>query len=241
MLLFLLACDLPRDVPALSQRRHRRQLVAEARADTRPREAYPEALARLDLRRQDLARRHRAGEEVLDEARSAVLESVSEDIFPAWYGTEWDFYGTSQTPGQGQIACGYFVSTVLRDAGFEVERVRLAQQASENIIKSLVPSEAIRRYSRESVDGVLDEIEEQGDGLYLVGLDYHVAFVLREGERLDMCHSSVLDPGAVVCEPARSAPAMSSGYHVTGQLLQEPMLEAWLGGASIATVGTVTE
>ncbi len=215
--------------------------MAEARADTRPRDSYAESLARLDLRRQDLARRHRGGEDVFDEARGVVLESISEDIFPAWYGTLWDFYGTTETPGEGQIACGYFVSTVLRDAGFEVQRVRLAQQASENIIKSLVPAEDIRRYSREDVDVVLDGIESQGDGLYLVGLDYHVAFVLREGERLDMCHSSVLDPGAVVCEPARTAPAMVSGYHVTGRLLREPMLEAWLAGASIATVGTVTE
>jgi hypothetical protein len=44
---------------------------------------------------------------------------------------------TSETPGRGEIACGYFVSTVLRDAGFGVERVRLAQQASERIVRTL--------------------------------------------------------------------------------------------------------
>src|SRR5688500_17600336 len=54
---------------------------------------------------------------VIDEARAYLTQSVYNEVFPYWYGTGWDFNGTTETPGQGKIACGYFVSTVLRDAG----------------------------------------------------------------------------------------------------------------------------
>ena len=66
---------------------------------------------------------------MIAEARTVLTRSIYNDLLPAWYGTPWDFNGTSEVPQQGKIACGYFVSTILRDAGWKVERVRLAQQA----------------------------------------------------------------------------------------------------------------
>src|SRR5262249_4067776 len=101
---------------------------------------YRAVLAKLEAERAKLGLRYQqsagAAEraEVVAQARSIVTESIFKEIFPAWYGTPWDFYGTTEVPQQGKIACGYFVSTVLRDAGWRVQRVRLAQQASENIV-----------------------------------------------------------------------------------------------------------
>ena len=68
-----------------------------------------------------------------------------DELLPAWDGTPWDFHGTSQAPREGKIACGYFVSTTLLHLGLQVERVRMAQQASELIVKSLVSTNPIRR------------------------------------------------------------------------------------------------
>ena len=59
--------------------------------------------------------------DVVARARADVHSLIIDEIFSAWIGTRWDFDGTSQTPREGRIACGYFVSTVLRDAGFDVE------------------------------------------------------------------------------------------------------------------------
>jgi hypothetical protein len=33
-------------------------------------------------------------------ARAALTRWLEEDAFPAWAGTEWAFYGVSQTPGR---------------------------------------------------------------------------------------------------------------------------------------------
>jgi hypothetical protein len=74
-------------------------------------------------------------------------DAVTETIIPAWIGTAWDFNGITETPQKGNIACGYFVTTVLRDAGLPIARVKLAQCASGQMITSLVQSKYISHYS----------------------------------------------------------------------------------------------
>lgn len=201
-----------------------------------PPPSYDDVLAGLAADREALATRWAAGDATaLPAARSRVLAALRDDLFPAWAGTPWAFYGTTEVPGEGAIACGYFVSTTLRDAGFRVERVRLAQQASEHILQSLVPEATLRRVRGASTGAFVDALD--ADGLYLVGLDFHVAYLLKEGESVQMCHSSYLPPGGVLCEDARTADALASRYRVVGQLLGDGMMERWLVGAPFATVG----
>lgn len=197
-----------------------------------------DALARIRARlSDDYAHADRSGKAaVRDRARQAVLDGITRDLIPAWYGTRWDFYGTTEVPGEGTIACGYFVTTILRDAGFRVERVHLAQQASENIAKSLAPADAIERFRRGDVGAVVDAVRSDGEGLYVVGLDYHVGFLWNDGSIVRMCHASYLGEAVVVCEDARTSPAMVSGYHVVGKLLSDVMTDRWLTGQAFPTV-----
>ena len=67
----------------------------------------------------------------LDEKSQHFSNIIIKKIVPYWYGTKWDFNGTSRIPGQGSIAYGYFVTTILEDAGINLSRNRLAQCASE--------------------------------------------------------------------------------------------------------------
>ncbi|MCP4810391.1 MAG: hypothetical protein GY913_22730 [Proteobacteria bacterium] len=194
---------------------------------------YAERLAAIDQTRTELAARHAAGEQVVPEARATIEQALREDIWPAWYGTTWGFYGTSQAPGEGEIACGYFVSTTLRDVGLDVARVELAQQASARIVDTFA-GEPVTTWG-EDVDEVLDRLEP---GIHVVGLDYHVAFLDKTESTTRMCHSSVLEPGAVVCETALTAEAMASNVHVTGPLLEDAVVVAWLERTELATGGS---
>ena len=202
---------------------------------------YTDLLARLGTERTTLAAEWRKARDakaraaVVARAREAAFRAIVNDLFPPWFGTTWDFNGTSQTPGEGTIACGYFVSTVLRDAGFKVERIRLAQQASEKIVLSLVPDAAITRYRNRTPEDVIEAIRAGDDGLYAVGFDYHVGFVVKEGETLRFCHSSWLGPNAVTCEDPATSGAWYSTYYVVGRLLEDPMLIAWLEEKPIPT------
>ena len=171
---------------------------------------------------------------VVKRAREAVMEQVTAQLIPAWFGTKWDFNGISQKPGSGEIACGYFVSTILRDAGFKVQRIKLAQQASEKIITTLTSADRVQRFRTGGRTAVLAQVRKSGDGLYVVGLDFHVGFIVKDGDTLDFCHSSYVDPPlSVVCNPAADDPAMASQYYVLGQLLGPRMMAAWLTDKAI--------
>ena len=94
-------------------------------------------------------------ETVLKECSQYLFSILTEKIFPAWYGTPWDFNGTSRTPGQRGIACGSFVTFTLQDAGFKIPS-RMYQQPSENIIKNLTSSGNIKRFTNKvSMDRII--------------------------------------------------------------------------------------
>ncbi|HEY3447104.1 MAG TPA: hypothetical protein VGK67_12100 [Myxococcales bacterium] len=201
---------------------------------------YPDAVARLAKDRAEYAAQYQKAKakerpEILSRARERLAKALDEDLVPAWYGTPWEFYGVSETPGAGTIACGYFVSTVLRDAGLRVERVRLAQQASEYIVRSLAPAARILRLKNQSNAQVVEEVRKQGDGWYVVGLDYHVGFIRIDGEAARFCHSSYLGTKAVVCEAPETAGALASTLHVVGPAFPDARVVDWLLQRPVAT------
>src|SRR5262245_27019801 len=186
-------------------------------------ESYASKLKSLATERQKLAEEYRkaAGnkQEVLEKARRVFISSIDQNIFPFWYGTDWDFNGTTETPREGKIACGYFVTTVLRDAGLRLSRVSLAQQASENIIKSLTTASFIKRFHDAPIEKFVDDVKKSGVGLYIVGVDIHVGFILNNGEGIYFIHSSYIEPSEVIREEAVKSPILcSSKYRVIGKI-----------------------
>jgi hypothetical protein len=144
--------------------------------------------------------------------------------------------GVSQVPHEGSIACGYFVSTTLLHAGFRVERSRLGQQASELITRSLVTSEPIWRSSDQPIDAFIAKLRRGGPGIYLVGLDNHVGFVIVDGAETWFHHAGPGDEG-VRREPARTASFLStSRYREAAKLFDDELVEKWLRGTAIPTV-----
>lgn len=198
--------------------------------------SYAERVDALEQQREALAARWRQGDAAaLDAAQQVALDGITEGLIPTWLGTPWAFYGDTTTPQEGEIACGYFVSTVLEHAGFQVERVRMAQQPSERIIQSLTPETSIWRYSDQPIEVVLQRLRQEGDGLYVVGLDFHTGFLVQRGAETTFCHASYLGPVAVVCEPAETSAALESRYRVVGRLLEDEMVTRWLEGRPFPT------
>ncbi len=154
---------------------------------------------------------------------------MADSILPYWLGTPWGFYGTSETPQQGQIACGYFVTTTLRDAGLPLQRSKLAQCASEQMIRSLVQAAYIQRFSHLPLADFVAAIKKQGYGLYLIGLDSHTGFLYHDGRELYFIHASYIGQKVVTQElAASSAILQASQYRVTGKLsADEAALDIW--------------
>ena len=204
---------------------------------------YKDVLAKLEAERVALGSRYQQATssaqqaEVIAQARTVVTRSIYTEIFPSWYGTAWDFNGTTEVPQQGKIACGYFVSTVLRDAGWKVQRARLAQQASENIILSLTTDAYVKRFRRVTIGDFVTAVKQWGPGIYVVGLDIHIGFIVNTGGEVYFIHSSYVEPYTVVREKASESKILAaSNYRVLGKITaDDSFIEKWMLRKEIVT------
>ncbi|MCB1049349.1 MAG: hypothetical protein H6510_02995 [Acidobacteria bacterium] len=193
-------------------------------------ERYTQTLNEIEVYRKAVLTEDNVNGRDFEPMRRQVFQQLKNQILPAWCGTAWGFYGTSHWPQQGEIACGVFVVRTLQHAGFVIPD-RMAAQPAENIIKNLVSAGPIQRFSRAPLDRVLEWVAAQGDGLYLVGLDCHVGFLIRFEGKTVFCHANYYPPQKVVMEPADGpSPLRDSQYRVIGKLLDDEMMRHWLEG-----------
>lgn len=166
-------------------------------------------------------------ETILTEAQRYLLENINE-YFKAWYNTPWTFHGHSQTPQKGSIACGYFITTTLRDIGFNIPRVKWAQQASEYLIKKL--STDIKRFQKKPMRDIIDYISSTGEGLYIVGLDCHVGYIYYQDGKMSFVHANYYKPQiGVMNEPLTGHnPLNNSKYRVIGKIFEKEMVLNWI-------------
>ncbi|NRB26197.1 MAG: hypothetical protein HRU37_00765 [Roseibacillus sp.] len=175
--------------------------------------------------------------EILAQA-SKLLELSLPRLMRCWLGTPWDFNGIAHEPGHGKVACGYFVSSVLQDAGFRVEWAPLAQQASQNILGTFLPPDDMKIRVGVDYEQFLSEVLSCGNGIHIVGLDSHVAFlVVTDGGEIHFIHSSGASPYCVVDESREDARVLRrSNYRVTGNLTaNSELIRNWLLGARFKT------
>ncbi|MCE3296678.1 MAG: hypothetical protein K0R65_2392 [Crocinitomicaceae bacterium] len=196
---------------------------------------YPLEKEKALALQKDLAARYREAdssgkERILQESKQKLFALISHDLIPGWYGTKWDFNGTTETPGQGTIACGYFVTTVLRDAGFQLNRYKYAQMASEAMILKLTPK--VKRFSGADFNTVEKYIAQTSYGIFIAGLDNHTGFIIKTKDSIRFVHSVAYeDVDGVVSQDLPEATIFNlSNYKVLGEILHEDMIRAWLEG-----------
>lgn len=175
--------------------------------------------------------------ERLLEARNYMFRVMRKEVFPRWKDTKWDFNGTTTSPQTGKIACGYFVTTTLYQMGFKIERARLAQQAASKIIATLCDPSSLKIIGHNQHDKLLKHLEKQKNGLYIIGLDNHVGFILKEPGGTWMVHSTSYPHGKVVKEDVKTSPNLkrSKSYYIADLLGNEAILKKWINGESIPT------
>ena len=205
-------------------------LLVSAQVD--PLADYPRARTALNEQRQTLALHARR--EARESARRLLLDYFERSAFPAWEGTPWNFHGTTTTPREGTIACGYFVTTVFEQAGFRIDRVKLAQQASVWLVTTFARGSGVQWFRpKDNADAVRQLRARFGDGLLVIGFDYHVGLLRLEGERASFCHASFIEPGAVTCEDPVPSGAFASRAYVAADALNDAFLDDWLAGRKV--------
>jgi hypothetical protein len=184
--------------------------------------------------------RRKLASEAIDKVGSEFETVLLNEIIPHWYGTEWDFNGHTNVPGEGQVACSYFVSTTLQHLGVNVNRYQLAQQTPENEAKSLAAGSEVIEISGESTAQNLANIKEAiGNGICFVGLGRsHVGFLIKRNGTLFFAHSSYLSPRAVTIEQADKSPVFCAynRYYIVELSNNEAFLKKWLNNEQLTVI-----
>jgi hypothetical protein len=184
------------------------------------------------------ARTDSARKLVRAEAYPILLDALSNDIWPIWYGTTWDYNGYTHKPRDGEIACGYFVSTTVRDCGFEMNRYDIAKKYSHSIVKTLCDSDRIQMICNSDTAALFTYIDSQPNDIYVIGLDNHVGFMLKTDDGIFFVHSSYYDPDGVARETAKYSNILaSSDLFVLGHVAtNDGLLHKWLTKAYVDVI-----
>jgi len=217
------------------------RIVIEREAKPEPdAERYATLVSELERWRGDLRKAHskaRTAEEkaAVEKDARVILELVMPEMMRCWLGTPYDFNGTAEKPGGGKVACGYFVSTVIRDAGFRVDRYKLAQQPSENILRTFLKSDGCLLKVGQDFESYAEWVEGMEPGVYLMGLDSHVGFIVNGAEGTRFYHSSGWQKRGVVNEAGNKAGVLRhSNWRMIGGLTANPeVIRTWLAGEKV--------
>ncbi len=127
------------------------------------------------------------------------------------------------------VACGYFVSTTLRDLGIKLNRYKIAQKGATDIILALCDTETVVKLS--SVEKVSEFMKDVNDDeILIVGLDYHVGFLFRKNNQNYFAHSNYIGMRGVEIERMEDSQNFAnSNLYVIGNLTKNrEMTKNWL-------------
>jgi hypothetical protein len=205
---------------------------------------YGALLEQIAARRSTLGARYAATKgrgaraAIREEARRFIVETLVREIFPAWMGmpSGGGPQATASLPHQPgmYISCSYFLTAALQNAGLVLEsRARFAQAPAAWIERALLPPGGqIHRYGNLSPRDLERRLVELGDGLYVVGLNIHVGFIVVRDDHAWFVHSSYTPPGTVVNEPVVESMAIAlsqaKGYWVSPLFRDDRIIEMWL-------------
>lgn len=194
--------------------------------------SYAATKADSDQLRQSLGEKLRQGHISFDQIKVEFTNHLVNKIIPHWYGTPWSFEGHTAVPNQGEIACGYFISTTLRDMGLRLNRYKLAQQSPIDEAKIISCGSNIYSVVQDSPEKAFEEIDRlTREGLHFIGFDTgHVGYLLKRQDQLFLIHSNYFSPGQVCMEPLKASRVFNSfsTFHLVDISNNDVLIQRWL-------------
>lgn len=177
--------------------------------------------------------------ESIDANSKIFTQLLLNKVFPYWYGTKWSFEGYTEVPNKGTIACGYFVSTTLRDLGLKINRYKLAQLAPAQAAKVLSLNNVIIEIEGDDVNENIKAIKAKiNEGIYFIGYDaMHVGFLLKEGDNLFLIHSNYFGLSQVEKERIEVSKVFSicSKFYIVPLSSNNKLIHNWMNDIVIKT------
>jgi hypothetical protein len=179
----------------------------------------------------------RLGTISFDNIKTAFTNQLVDKIIPHWYGTPWSFGGHTAIPKQGEIACGYFISTTLRDMGVNINRYKLAQKSPFDEAKMISCGSVINKIAQDTPEKAFEDIDRlTKEGLYFIGFDEgHVGYLLKREGKLFLIHSNYFSPVSVCIETLKESKVFKrfTKFHLVDISHNEILLQRWLDNSTI--------
>lgn len=199
--------------------------------------SYASAKDQIDILRLRLKEGLLSGTISFDDIKSVFANQLVDKIIPYWYGTPWSFGGHTAIPNQGEIACGYFISTTLRDMGINLNRYKLAQKSPIDEAKMISCGAAITEINQDTPEKAFEEIDYlTKEGLYFIGFDEgHVGYLLKREGELFLIHSNYLSPVSVCMETLKESRVFRgfTKFHLVAISHNDTLLQRWLDNSSV--------
>ena len=172
-----------------------------------------------------------------DHIKTEFTNQLVNKIIPHWYGTPWSFGGHTTIPNQGKIACGYFISTTLRDMGLKLNRYTLAQKSPLDEAKMISCGSEINKVVQDTPEKAFEEIDGlTKEGLYFIGFDEgHVGYLLKRKGQLFLIHSNYLNPVSVCIETLKESRVFKrfNKFHLVDISHNDTLLQRWLDNGTV--------
>lgn len=196
---------------------------------------YSKVLSNIAQAKVQLVNGYNSGKVSMDSVEQFFIHQLVRKIIPYWYGTPWTFEGHTNIPNEGEVACGYFVTTTLKHLGTNVNRYKMAQQASLTGLKMVSPSSEIAHFVNDSFGAAANKIAAtMKHGVYMAGFDYHVGYLLIDANGLHFIHSSNYEPVEVTIEDAHISEAFNYSNNVYLANIGKPyFLKKWMNKTRI--------
>jgi hypothetical protein len=174
---------------------------------------------------------------IIEHSRKDFTDFLTNDIIPYWNGTKWSFEGHTEIPKVGNVACGYFVSTTLNHVGLKLNRFKLAQKSPENEAKTIQINKKIEFFQDISPETLKNHfVKNKKNGIYFIGLDFHVGYILKENVNVYFIHSNYIESAGVIKEDILFSRAIKSKkYYIADITYNDELIQKWISGDVIKT------
>ena len=210
-----------------------------------PKGNYNQLKFSIKIKQQELQNRYNKAnnstkKEIEKEAQKYIYETLLNKIIPHWYGMSWDMAGYSIIPQDGYVGCSYFISNTLLHTGFKLNRYRIAQAYSKAIARSMQASGDLVVLEGKSRQELIQFMKKNySEGLFIIGLDSHVGYLLYRKDEVFIIHSSYYVDAKIVIEKAKFSPALDSNIFVIGELTTNTeTIKKWLNHSRFPVIET---
>lgn len=202
-----------------------------------PKGKYNEQKQNIKLKRQEFFDDYQnandsAKSRIIEEAGNYLFDNLLNKIIPFWYKMPWNLSGYSNIPQEGTVGCSYFISNTLLACGFNLNRYRLGQTDPIAGSRSLTFTDSVVKYRN---DGSMENLakiilKNHPEGIYIIGLDIHVGYLLIYKSKLYFIHSAYYYPNVVCIEFFEKSVGIQSSttYYITPITNNKKLVEKWI-------------